>query len=522
MNTLDYIIVALYAAGFLSLGYLFKDQKDGKDYFLGGKSFGWLPLGLSIMATQLSAISFISAPAFVGLREGGGLEWLSFEFGVPIAMLFLMAVLIPPLYKAGIVSIYEYLERRFSASTRLLLSAVFLISRAFATGVMVYAVSIIIESVLDISFFTTLAIIGVITLIYSLQGGMKAVVYGDMIQMIILFLGIVLCMGYGLAEIGGWEAFTAQLDRSRLEAVDFQGWGFSEGEEFGFWPMVFGGFFLYVSYYGTDQSQAQRTLSARDLGVVRKTLLFNGLIRFPVTLTYCIMGLIIGTLVLSTPEFLAEVPRDKPDMMIPIFIRDYLPHGIIGLLIVAILSAAMSSLSSAINSLAAVTVEDFIGRGRELDSKTYMRYSRLSALFWGLVCIVLAIYAGDIADTVIEAINKIGSVFYGPILATFLLAIMTSRTHALGMNIGLAAGVLVNIYLWQFVPEIFWFWWNAIGAAVTLLLGYGTSLLLPGRAREVVIDFKLDWKQLLGWEAAVLVGFFVLIIGVSYSLQFWF
>ena len=168
MNTLDYIIVAVYALAFLGLGYFFKDQKDGKDYFLGGKSFGWLPLGLSIMATQLSAISFISAPAFVGLREGGGLEWLSFEFGVPVAMLFLMTVLIPPLYNAGIVSIYEYLERRFSASTRLLLSAVFLISRAFATGVMVYAVSIILESVLGVSFFTTLGIIGVITLIYSL------------------------------------------------------------------------------------------------------------------------------------------------------------------------------------------------------------------------------------------------------------------------------------------------------------------------------------------------------------------
>jgi SSS family transporter len=520
MNTLDYIIVAVYAVGFLGLGYLFKEQKDGQDYFLGGKSFGWLPLGLSIMATQLSAISFISAPAFVGLREGGGLEWLSFEFGVPIAMLFLMAVLIPPLYKAGIVSIYEYLERRFSSSTRLLLSSVFLISRAFATGVMVYAVSIIIESVLDISFFTTLGIIGVITLVYSLQGGMKAVVYGDMIQMIILFFGIVICMAFGLSEMGGWDSFVQQVDRSRLEAVDFSGWGFSEGEEFGFWPMVLGGFFLYVSYYGTDQSQAQRTLSARDMGVVRKTLLFNGLIRFPVTLTYCIMGLIIGTLALTTPAFLAEIPKDKPDMMIPIFIRDYLPHGIIGLLIVAILSAAMSSLSSAINSLAAVTVEDFVGRNQKLEGKTYMRYSRLAALFWGLVCIVLAAFAGEIADTVIEAINKIGSVFYGPILATFLLAVMTRRTHALGVNIGLAAGVLTNIYLWLFVPEIFWFWWNAIGAAITLILGYGSSRLLPGRAKEVVIDFEMDWKRLLGWEAGLLLGFFVLIILASMGMKY--
>lgn len=522
MNTLDYIIVVAYALGFLGLGYIFKDQKDGKDYFLGGKDFGWLPLGLSIMATQLSAISFISAPAFVGLRDGGGLEWLSFEFGVPVAMLFLMAVLIPPLYKSGVVSIYEYLERRFSASSRLLLSFVFLISRAFATGVMVYAVSIILESVLQISFWNTLGVIGVITLIYSLQGGMKAVVYGDMIQMIILFIGIIACLFFGLSELGGWESFTNQLDRSRLDAVDFSSLGFQKGEEFGFWPMVLGGFFLYVSYYGTDQSQAQRTLSARNMDVVRKTLLFNGLIRFPVTLSYCIMGLVVGTLVFITPEFAAAIPADRPDMMIPIFIRDYLPHGMIGLLIVAILSAAMSSLSSAINSLSAVTVEDFISRGKELESGQYMLYSKLAALFWGIVCILLAAFAGDIADTVIEAINKIGSVFYGPILATFLLAIMTKRTHAVGANIGLAVGVLVNVYLWLYVPEIFWFWWNMIGTVITLVVGYGISLILPGKVKEVQLDFKLDWSEFPKKEALWLILFFIGIVILSMNLKYLF
>ncbi|MCB0551599.1 MAG: sodium:solute symporter [Phaeodactylibacter sp.] len=520
MNTLDYIIVVVYAVGFLGLGYIFKDQKDGKDYFLGGKSFGWLPLGLSVMATQLSAISFISAPAFVGIREGGGLEWLSYELAVPIAMIFLMAVLFPPLYNSGVVSIYEYLERRFSASSRLLLSFVFLMSRAFATGVMIYAVSIILESVLDISFFSTLAVIGVITLIYSLQGGMKAVVYGDMIQMIILFVGIIACMAFGLVEVGGWDNFLANLDRSRLEAVDFSSLGFSKGEEFGFWPMVIGGFFLYVSYYGTDQSQAQRMLSARDLATVRKTLLFNGMIRFPITFAYCFMGLIIGTMVLITPEFQAAVPADKPDMMIPVFIRDYLPHGMIGLLIVAILSAAMSSLSSAINSLSAVTMEDFISRGKELPAGRYMVYSRFTALFWGLVCIFLAVFAGNIADTVIEAINKVGSVFFGPILATFLLAIMTKKTHALGANIGLAVGVIINVFLWLAVEDVFWFWWNFIGAAVTLSLGYGLSLVLPGTPKEVKLDFKVDPKWLFTRESKLLMVFFVAIVLFSMFFKY--
>jgi SSS family transporter len=532
MNALDYSIVILYSIAFLGLGYFFKDQKDGKDYFLGGKSFGWLPLGLSIMATQLSAISFISAPAFVGVREGGGLEWLSYEFGVPLAMIFLMGILVPPLYKSGVVSIYEYLERRFDISSRLLLSFVFLVSRAFATGVMVYAVSIILESVLEISFWQTLIVIGVITLIYSLQGGMKAVVYGDMIQMIILFLGIIICMFYGLHYVGGWDNFLTNLDKTRLDAVDFNSIGLGEGQEFGFWPMLIGGFFLYVSYYGTDQSQAQRTLSAKNMDTVRKTLLFNGLIRFPVTLTYCIMGLIIGTFVFSNPEFMSALMVEsvgengetiqtlKSDRMIPVFIANYLPHGIIGLLIVAILSAAMSTLSSTINSLTAVTMEDFITRFRKVESADYMKVSRVVAFIWGVFCIILAAFTGNIADTVIEAINKVGSVFYGPLLATFLLAITTKTTHAKGANIGLLVGLLVNFYLWLGVGDaLFWFWWNAIGAVVTFTVGYIASMVLPGEAKEVDLDFSISLKNVFNREAIILIIFFVIIVLLSLSMK---
>lgn len=536
MNTWDYLIIAIYAIGMLSLGYIFKEQKDGKDYFLGGRSFGWFALGLSIMATQLSAISFISAPAFVGVKEGGGMQWLTYEFGVPIAMLFLLAVLVPPLYKAGIVSIYAYLEQRFSRSSRLLLSGVFLFSRAFATGIMVYAISIILESVMHIPFWTSLALIGVITLVYSLQGGMKAVVYGDMIQMLILFGGILFCLFYGLRELGGWDQFVTLVDRSRIDAVDFQPLGIHQDGEFGFWPMLLGGFFLYVSYYGTDQSQAQRTLSARDLPTVRQTLLFNGLIRFPVTLAYCIMGLVLGTLVAQAPEFAQAIPSDQPDRMVPVFIATYLPNGLIGLLIVALLSAAMSSLSSAINSLSAVTVEDFILPFRQksksqkitdeendaTSNQQYMQWSRYASFGWGLVCLLLAAVAGQIAETVIEAINKVGSVFYGPILATFLLAIMTRKTHALGANLGIIAGVAINLYLWLVVgDQLFWFWWNVTGFLVTFLVGYFSSLLLPGEAKVSQLDFSIDWSAFWGREAMILLLWFVVIVAVSYYLPVW-
>jgi SSS family transporter len=522
MNGLDYIIVIIYSAGFLALGYVFKQQSNKQDYFLGGRSFGWFPLSLSVMATQLSAISFISAPAFVGMREGGGMQWLSYEFAVPLAMIFLGAYLIPTLYKSNVVSIYEFLEKRFSRSTRLLLSLVFQVSRAFATSVMIYAIALILSNVMYIPFWMTVLGIGLITIVYSIQGGMKAVVYGDMIQMIILFVGIIICFGYGLSYLGGWSEFTAAVDKDRLTAVDFGSLGFTSGDSFGFWPMVIGGFFLYASYYGTDQSQVQRLLSASSMGTVKKTILYNGILRFPITLSYCVMGLVLGTFAMSNPEFSSLIPKDKPDLLIPIFIRDYLPHGVIGILIVAVLSAAMSSLSSAVNSLSAVTTEDFIAHGRNLEHGQYVRYSRITAFFWGVVCIILAFYTGNIAATVIEAINKIGSVFFGPILGTFLAAVQFRKIHARGINVGLITGVGVNIYLWLVVGDnIFWFWWNAIGAVVTLSVGFLMSLLLNPGDKTKKQFITMDETSFLSKDTFILITYFIFIVGVSLTVSWW-
>lgn len=510
MNWLDIIIVIVYAAGLLSLGFYFKDQKTKKDYFLGGRSLGWFELGLSVMASQLSAISFISAAAFVGMRAGGGLQWLTYEFAVPIAMIILMVVIFPPLYRKGIVSVYEYLEERFGRSTRLLISIVFQFSRAFATGIMIYAVALVLSAVLDIPQWATILISGVVTLIYSYQGGMKAVVWGDAIQMIILFGGILICIGYGLHYLGGWDVFMARVDQSRIQSVDFSSLGFSKGEEFGFWPMFLGGLFLYASYYGTDQSQAQRALSARDMGQVKKMLIFNGVARFPVTMSYCIMGLIVGTFAYSNPDFLSMIPQDRPDLMMPVFIANYLPHGIVGLLITAILAAAMSSLSSAINSLSAATTQDFFTKS---DGETNLSSSKYLTIFWGAVCMGLAFFAGEIADTVIEAVNKIGSLFYGPVIATFSIAILFKQVKRKAMNVGLIAGVLTNMYLWLFTSDwLFWFWWNVTGAMATFLVATLSSIINKESVEKE--EEKLVLEP-LGKEGIILIIYFVFIVCIS-------
>ena len=292
----------------------------------------------------------------------------------------------------------------------------------------------------------------------------------DAVQMIILVVSIVVCLGYGFHHIGGWSGFTASVDPSRLKIMDFSKFGFNN-DEYGMLPMLLGSFFLYASYYGTDQTQVQRALAAKDLKTVRKTYLMNGIVRFFVTLTYCLMGLIVGAFMLSKPEMVAAI-GNRPDRMLPIFMLNYLPNGMMGFVLVGILSAAMSTYSSVFNSLAAVTIEDFWAQGRKIAPKTYVLCSRLASLFWMLVCVVVACFVGDFATTVIEAINKIGSLFYGPILMLFILAILSRRTTTLSANIGLIAGVAMNIYVWKCQPQIFWFWWNVIGAVTTFLVVY--------------------------------------------------
>ncbi|MEP2240259.1 MAG: sodium transporter, partial [Maribacter sp.] len=205
----------------------------------------------------------------------------------------------------------------------------------------------------------------------------------------------------------------------------------------------------------------------------------------------------------------------KADLMVPVFIIKYLPNGVIGILIVAIMSAAMSTLSSTVNSLSAVTMEDFVKRfNPNMSDKKYMTYSKLLSIFWGLVCLFFAFFAGNIEGTVIEVINKISSVFYGPILAAFILAILTKRTHALGANIGIVVGVLFNIYLWLYVPQIFWFWWNALGCLVTIVVALAVSYTVKRTVNEGLKVEYYSGKK----EVAILLAYFVAIVAFSVAL----
>jgi SSS family transporter len=491
LNGLDWLIVFTYL-GALIIGshYLGRNQKGVKDYFLGSRSLPWWSVGLSVMATQLGAISFVSAPAFVGLKAGGGLKWLAYEFAVPLSAIFLIMVIIPPLYSRGIVSIYAYLEERFGPSTRLLMSAIFLISRGLATGVAIYTVALVLAPTLQIPFWLVLLVIGLVTMVYDTLGGMRAVVWSDVCQMIILSIGIVAVGWFAWHLVGGLRGAAEVLEPWRFQVVDFAGHGFGDGKDYAFWPMLLGGFFLYVAYYGCDQSQAQRLLSAPSLYQAQKAVFMNGLLRFPIVLLYSGAGLLIGAFIVTQPEFFSAMQEkgaaygiaNTEDLMVPIFILNYLPHGLIGIIIVSILAASMSSLDSAINSLSAATVRDFYLRFRpQRDDLRLVWISRGFTVFWGLFCTGFAFAVKYIPGTVIEIINAIGAVFYGPLAATFVLAIWADGIGSRSVNLGIALGVIVNVFLWldSFMGlgllGVSWLWYSLIGFAIT----FGVAFLAP-------------------------------------------
>ncbi|MEL6183658.1 MAG: sodium/solute symporter [Myxococcota bacterium] len=522
MNGTDYTVIVIYLAAMVGLGFALRKQSSERSFFLGDGSLGWFPLALSTMATQLSAISFVSAPAFVGIREGGGLKWLTYEFAVPLAMVFVMFVIAPALYRAKVVSIYEYLQTRFGWSTRMLISLCFQVVRSFSTGIMIYAPALILEAVLQIPTWASILAVGLIALTYSSVGGMEAVVYSDSIQMGLIFVGLLVAGAFALDALGGVEGLMARVDPARLVAVDAGSFGF-DGDAFGLLPMVFGGFVLYASYYGCDQTQAQRVLSASSMASARRLLFTNGLLRFPLVLLYCTVGLLVGTALTQFPDSMARIPPDRPDFMMPIFIVDHLPHGVIGLLIVAILSAAMSSVSSGMNSLAAVTLEDLrsVGWGPKSWSGE-LAYARGLSVAWGVVMVVLSFYAGSIAPTVIEAINKVGSALYGPVLGVFMVGILSSRRSEAAANLGLLSGLALNLYFWLFVPSLFWMWWNFIGLGVTLAVTLLATAMLGPSARADAEGIeprdRISGSPAFRPLVVVLLGAFVAMVTVSWLI----
>ncbi len=505
LENLDWFIIFGYLVCLILLSaYLSKDQKDLKDYFVASRKQKSKNLAISILATQCSTNSILGAPAFVAFSVGGGLGWLKYELAVPLSMIIIMIFIYPIFYRLKVISIYEYLEKRFDLKTRLLMSSLFLFVRVFATGVIVYSVSIIIELITGLSFVYSVLILGLITIIYDVLGGIKAIIYSDIIQMIILTSVLIFILFYLTSIFGGIRSMFDYFPDQRNINLNFFDYGLGDGKEFAFWPMLIGGFFLYLSYYGCDQSQMQKALCARNQDEGQKVFFLNGIFRFPLVLLYCLIGVGIGSYSQINSDFISSLPKQDGitnfNLAVPIFLIENLPTGIVGLTLVALFSAAMSSLDSVLNSLSAVTMEDFIKRNRNLrylSEKNNLFISRVITLFWGSLAIILAFYVEDISSNVLIAINKIGSLINGPIIGVFALGILTKKINGNSACIGIICGFLFNLYCWLYLVNVSWLWWNAIGFVVTFKIALAHNFFFSKSQAKKTLFFSLkSFKKL--------------------------
>ncbi|MFK7916286.1 MAG: hypothetical protein AB8B93_20400 [Pseudomonadales bacterium] len=475
MSALDWCVMALYLLGMLLLAaYIGRQQRSASDYFLAGRTMSSGALAASTLATQCSTNSLLGAPAFVGFTLGGGLIWLQYELAVPLAMAALIWLIVPA-RQAGVTSIYAILEMRLGVASRKVASASFLLFRGVATGVTIYGVSLVLALLLDISYLAAVALLMTVTIAYDLLGGLRAVVISDVIQLLLLTATVAISLVL-LASDGGWQTLLS----SRTDTL-VNDWGMS-GNDYGFWPMLIGGLFLYAAYYGCDQSQTQRVLAARSDAAAQRVLLLNGLLRFPLVLGYCLLGIGLAAFATAHPEFLTELPRTAAgapnfNLVFPAYVLDQFAPGFVGLVMVGLLAAAMSSIDSAINSLSAATLEDFVQPRAQLQGRRALLASRGITLLWGVFCVGLSFQVETIAPTVLEAVNKIGSMANGPLLALFVIALLIDGVGQRNALIGCAIGLGSNCALAFGAPDVSWLWWNVSGFGCSLL----SALLLSAR-----------------------------------------
>lgn len=470
LNKVDFLIIALYLAGITLFGLRFrKKQRSLRDYFLAGREIPWWAIALSIVAAETSTLTIISIP---GLAYDTNLAFLQVVMGYVVGRIIISVVLLPHYFRGDLYTAYELIERRFGRGLRSLTAGLFLLTRAAAEGVRVYAVSIVVSIALGTGQIASIAIITALTLIYTFEGGLAAVIWTDVVQTGIYVGGTLI----GLVTIthlvpGGWSAIhSAASSAGKLQVFDFRPdfW-----LPYTFWAGVIGGSIFTTASHGTDQLIVQRLLAARGRKQSVAALLSSG----AAILFQFALFLILGVMLWA---FYHQPSRvfGRPDRIYPTFIVTRMPHGISGLLIAAILAAAMSNLSAALNSLSSSAIMDFYARLRpRSDEARKMRLSRLATVVWALVLFGLAVIALHRAGRVVEVGLQIASVAYGALLGAFLLGTLTRRANQSGAMLGMCCGFGIELYLWL-GTRVPWTWWVMIGTAVTFSIGWTVSMFV--------------------------------------------
>jgi len=470
LDKLDLFIIAVYLAGITLFGLRFrKRQRSLKDYFLADRNIPWWAIALSIVAAETSTLTIISIP---GLAYDTNLTFLQVVLGYLAGRVVISFLLLPHYFRGDLYTAYELIERRFGQRLRWLTAGLFLLTRAAAEGVRVYAVSIVVRIALGTGEIASIAVVTALTLIYTFEGGLTAVIWTDVVQTLIYIGGTVVGLFTILHLVpGGWPAIhSLAQSTSRLRVFDFAPdfW-----KPYTFWAGLLGGAFLTTASHGTDQLIVQRLLAARSQKQSVTALLSSGV---AIVFQFALF-LIVGVMLYA----FYRVPSStfgKADFIYPTFIVTRMPHGISGLLIAAILAAAMSNLSAALNSLSSSSIIDFyLRRNPQAEQRRQLQLSRWATVFWALVLFGLAVLSLHKVSRVVEVGLTIASVAYGALLGVFLLGVLTRRANQSGAALGMLCGLSVELYLWlgTHVP---WTWYVAIGTLVTFGVGYFASLLL--------------------------------------------
>lgn len=549
MHLVNWLIVAVYLAYVLWDGLRRSRDTDRlRGYFLANQSLPWWAVGLSVMATQLSAVTMIGT---TGQGATDGIRFIQFYFGLPLAMVILGVTLVPFLHRSGVYTAYEYLERRFGAGTRSLTSFLFLMSRGMSCGTILAAPAVVMAAIFGWDLTLSVAVIGIPTVLYTMFGGIQAVAWADVKQMVLIVFSLAVVVVVLLAKmpVNPHDALQIAGATGRLQVFDFS---FTLTETYTFWSGLLGGTFLMLSYFGTDQSQVQRYLAARSVTEARRSLLMSAYWKIPLQSLVLLIGVLVFVFYLFqappllynpaheesvrtyapeayaeletrySAEFMArteaaeavaaglpgaserleahedavgnlrndalELAREATgnesirdvNYIMPRFALDVLPLGLTGLFIAAIMAAAMSSISSELNSLSTTTVIDFYRRWiRPNAPEEHMLWvSKLATGFWGLFACFVATFAATLGS-LIEVVNRFGSFFYGSILGVFILA-MIPRGRGIGAFYGLIAGMSAVAAVNFLAPEVSFLWHNVIGALTVVSVGLFLSWIREG------------------------------------------
>jgi SSS family solute:Na+ symporter len=544
MRFFDWLVVVAYITWVIVDGLRRSKGTDKVEgYFLANRSLPWWAVGLTVMATQMSAVTLVGT---TGQAYATGLRFIQFYFGLPLAMIILSLTVVPFFTRARVYTAYEYLERRFDARTRSLASLLFLVGRAMSLGVTLAAPAVVMSAILGWTLPVTVLAICIPMILYTTIGGVQAVAWTDVKQMFLVVGGMsaaVAILLYGILQhVGFVQALDLAGATGRLKAVDFR---FAPQERYTFWSGMIGGMFLMLSYFGCDQSQVQRYLTAKSIDEARQSLMMSAFVKIPLQFLILASGVLVFVFYLfqappmlfnraydaqiaagprageytalerdferelatrkdaatrnDQAAFLASDARvrnirgqatqivrettgdtgyNDVNYVFPTFITTHLPVGLVGLMIAAIFAAAMSASGGELNALATATIIDFYRRHfvKAGTDAHYLRVSKGATMAWGLFACVVAMYSAN-QGSLIEVVNRYGSLYYGSLLGVFILAILTKKATARGAFWGMVAGVAVVLFVAIQLPWIEFLWHNVIGAVVVVVVGLLISVI---------------------------------------------